>query len=191
MPPWTTPRAGRDAASSGDRLAREAYARHGDELYRTALARLGDDAGAQDAVQETMVRAWRAAGTFDPAKGSLRTWLFAILRNVVHDQWASRGRQPVPVDPQDATDRAIHPADPHIRTPDPAERVVDTDLVTRALVLVSEDQRTAIVETYLRDRSYEEVAAELGVPVSTLRSRVFHGLRHLRTAMTTLEEDAR
>lgn len=95
------------------------------------------------------------------------------------------------MDPQDATDRATHPADPQARTPDPAERVVDTDLVTRALVLVSEDQRTAIVETYLRDRSYEEVAAELGVPVSTLRSRVFHGLRHLRTAMTTLEEDAR
>ena len=50
------------------------------------------------------------------------------------------------------------------------------------LGLISHDHRTAIVETYLRDRSYDDVAAELGVSVSTLRSRVFHGLKQLRLA---------
>lgn len=64
--------------------------------------------------------------------------------------------------------------------------VADADLITRALGLISHDQRTAIVETYLRDRPYAEVAAELGVSVSTLRSRVFHGLRQLRQAMAVM-----
>lgn len=193
MAPWNPPRAGAPEPERGrEALARQGYALHGAELYRAALSWLGDDATAQDAVQETIVRAWRAADRFDPARGSLRTWLFAILRNVVRDQFASRQRTPVPVDTQQhpeggpsMTDRATAPQQAH--APDPSELVADADLVTRALGQVSADHRTAIVETYLRDRPYDDVAAELGVSVSTLRSRVFHGLKNLRTAVTTLE----
>lgn len=157
-----------------DALAREGYERHGAELYRYALARLTDDAAAQDVVQETIVRAWRAGDRYDPATASLRTWLFAIARNVVADHLAARRR---------AAALPPHAHDlwrDHMR--DHGTDVADADLVTRALGLISHDHRTAIVETYLRDRSYADVAAELGVSVSTLRSRVFHGLRQLRRA---------
>jgi RNA polymerase sigma-70 factor (ECF subfamily) len=56
-------------------------------------------------------------------------------------------------------------------------------IVEEALRQISPEHRDAIVETYLRERPYAEVAAERGVPVGTLRSRVFYGLKALRLAM--------
>jgi RNA polymerase sigma-70 factor (ECF subfamily) len=68
-----------------ERNLREAYAAHSGELYRFAARSLGDTGLAEDAVQETFVRAWKAGDRFDPEIGALRTWLFAILREVVID----------------------------------------------------------------------------------------------------------
>jgi RNA polymerase sigma-70 factor (ECF subfamily) len=84
-------RAGRVASTAGESgLAdeeelRAAYNAHGPELYRFALRSLGDDGAAQDAVQETFLRAWRSSSRFDPELASLRVWLFAIARNTVVD----------------------------------------------------------------------------------------------------------
>jgi len=156
-----------------------AYAAHGPELYRFALRHLGDRGAAQDVVQEVFLRAWRSAGSFDPALASLRTWLFAIARNLLVDE-ARRGA----VRPwqRDLTDGTGHEgADP----PGPGldERLVDAWVVEEALRRIGAEHRTAIVETHLRGRPHAEVAAELGVPVGTLRSRVFYGLKALRLAM--------
>ena len=176
MAPRSTSRAG-DAGvpRTPDALAREGYARHGAELYRYALGRVSDDAAAQDVVQETIVRAWRSGHRFDPAQASLRTWLYAICRNVIIDHLAARRRA--------ARLPALVAEQGEESMSDRTAAVLDADLIARALGLISHDHRTAIVETYLRDRSYDDVAAELGVSVSTLRSRVFHGLRQLRHAM--------
>lgn len=181
MAPWRSSRAGDndDTLMSPESLAREGYARHGAEMYRYALSRLEDDGLAQDAVQETIVRAWRAAERFDPDRGSLRTWLYAILRHVIIDQANARSKAPL-LPPSVAADSQEPGRD---EMADHTSAVADVDLITRALGLISHDHRTAIVETYLRDRPYEEVAAELGVSVSTLRSRVFYGLKQLRYAM--------
>ena len=73
---------------------REAYAAHAGELYGFAMRSLGDPGLAEEAVQETFLRAWRAGERFDPQIGSLRTWLFAILRNVVIDLGRARASRP-------------------------------------------------------------------------------------------------
>ena len=73
---------------------REAYAAHAGELYGFALRSLGDSGLAEEAVQETFLRAWRAGDRYDPQIGSLRTWLFAILRNVVIDLGRARAVRP-------------------------------------------------------------------------------------------------
>jgi RNA polymerase sigma-70 factor (ECF subfamily) len=183
VPPWRISRTSDvGVPRTPDALAREGYDRHGGELYRYALGRLSDDAAAQDAVQETIVRAWQSAGRFDPARAALRTWLFAILRNVINDHMSARQRAAV------LPALAAESGEDHVS--DQTAAVADTDLVTRALEHISPDHRTAIVETYLRDRSYVDVAADLGISVSTLRSRVFHGLRHLRRTMSTMANDA-
>lgn len=72
-------------ALATDEGFRAVYAAHGRELYRFAMRSLGDRGRAEEAVQDTFVRAWRAADRFDRELGSLRTWLFAIVRNAVID----------------------------------------------------------------------------------------------------------
>ena len=67
---------------------------HSGELYGFALRALGDPGLAEEVVQETFVRAWRAGRRFDPNIASLRTWLFAILRNVIVDATRARSIRP-------------------------------------------------------------------------------------------------
>lgn len=169
-----------DVPGLGDEAAvGAAYAAHGAEIYRFVLRGLGDAGAAQDVVQETFLRAWRAADRYDPALASLRVWLFAIARNAMLDHArAARVRpwQHELVDPPRA--EAAAPA-----VEDDTERLVRSWVVEEALRRISEEHRTAIVQTHLRERPYAEVAAELGVPVGTVRSRVFYGLKALRVAM--------
>lgn len=153
---------------------RAAYQQHAGELLRFVLRRLGDRGAAEDVVQEIFLRAWRSAERFDPHRGSLRAWLFAIARNLVVDHARHRAVRPShPVD----VDRLVALAGTD-RGFDEATMTVWT--VEEALRRLSDEHRVALVETYLRGRPYTEVAAELGIPVGTLRSRVFYGLKALR-----------
>jgi RNA polymerase sigma-70 factor (ECF subfamily) len=155
-----------------ERGVREAYAAHGGELYGFAVRSLNDPGLAEEAVQETFVRAWKAGDRYDPELGSLRTWLFAILRNVVIDLGRARAARPVPSD-----------AEPVERGHEPFEDLLLSWQVEEALRRIGEAHRMALVETYLRGRTYAEVAAELGVPEGTMKSRVYYGLRALRNAL--------
>src|SRR2546423_1667925 len=83
-----------DASLTHETGVREAYAAHAGELYGFALRSLDDRELAEEAVQDTFLRAWRAGDRFDPELGSLRTWLFAILRNVVIDLGRARAARP-------------------------------------------------------------------------------------------------
>ncbi len=156
---------------------RAAYAEHGAELYRYALRQLDDEGAARDVVQETFLRAWRAADRYDPSLAGLRVWLFAITRNVVIDEARRRSLRPVSPQPLDVL-TAIGPS-----TAADDDRTVTGWLIEEALQRIRPEARSALVETYLRGRPYAEVAAEQGVPVGTLRSRVFYGLKALRLAM--------
>jgi RNA polymerase sigma-70 factor (ECF subfamily) len=165
---------------------RAAYRAHAAELYRFAARSLGDEGAAQDAVQDTFLRAWLAADRYDPDRSSLRVWLFAIARNVVidHSRRSAVASCPrVPADP-DAVASGLAPV------PDPTDRLVATWLVEAALGRLSRTHRHAVVETHLRDRPQDQVAAELGIPVGTLRSRVFYALREMRATLAELDVPA-
>src|SRR6476646_3127679 len=84
----------RQGSLATDDGVRAVYAAHGGELYRFARRALGDAGLAEEAVQEAFLRAWQAAERFDDRLGSLRTWLFAILRNVVIDLSRARAVRP-------------------------------------------------------------------------------------------------
>jgi RNA polymerase sigma-70 factor, ECF subfamily len=161
-----------DRSLTKERGVRDAYAAHSGELYGFALRSLGDDGLAEEAVQETFVRAWRAGDRYDPELGSLRTWLFAILRNVVIDLGRARAGRPVPSD-----------VDPPELGHEPLEQLLVSWQVEEALRRIGDAHRQALVETYLRGRTYAEVGAELGVPEGTVKSRVYYGLRALRNAL--------
>jgi RNA polymerase sigma-70 factor, ECF subfamily len=167
-----------DRSLTRERGVREAYAAHSGELYGFAVRSLNDPGLAEEAVQETFVRAWRAGDRYDPELGSLRTWLFAILRNVVIDLGRARAARPVPSD--------IEPVE---RGHEPFEELLVSWQVEEALRRLGEAHRHALVETYLRGRTYAEVATELGVPEGTIKSRVYYGLRALRNALEEMGYD--
>jgi len=150
---------------------REAYAAHSGELYGFAVRSLGDAGLAEEAVQETFVRAWRAGERFDPEIGSLRTWLFAILRNVVIDLGRARSVRP------GVGEGGIEP------TVEPFEQALSAWQIEEAMRRIGSEHRRVIFETYYRGRPYAEVAKELGVPEGTVKSRVYYGLRALRVVL--------
>jgi len=167
----------RAALLGGDQALRTAYGAHGGELYGYALNSLGDAGLAEEAVQETFVKAWRSAERFDPELGSLRSWLFAIERNVIIDLSRARASRPPTaggtfleqVDEDDNLDRALL-----------------SWQLEEALRRLSDEHRFALVETLLHGRPSAEVADQLGLPQGTIRSRVYYGLRSLRLTLDEL-----
>jgi RNA polymerase sigma-70 factor, ECF subfamily len=160
---------GRDIASS--------YDLHGAELYRFTYRILQDRNRAEEAVQDTFLRAWKHGDRWDASLGSQRTWLFSIARNVCIDAIRARDARPKLSDTDIQKAAGVEPS---------LESAMDSWLVEEALRRIRDDQRIAIVETYLKGRSYSEVATATGTNEATLRSRVFYGLKALRIALEEL-----
>src|SRR6187551_938056 len=124
-------------ALSRERDVREAYAAHSGELYGFAVRSLGDSGLAEEAVQETFVRAWRAGERFDPELGSLRTWLFAILRNVVIDLGRARAARP-----------RVAEEGPEQASSDQLDQALLAWQIEEGLRRIGEQHRVVLIETY-------------------------------------------
>jgi RNA polymerase sigma-70 factor (ECF subfamily) len=165
-------------ALTREREVREAYAAHSGELYGFAVRSLSDAGLAEEAVQETFLRAWKAGERYDPEIGSLRTWLFAILRNVVIDLGRARASRPR-VGPEAGIEPSV----------EPLEQALVAWQVEEAMRRIGEDHRQVLLETHFRARPYAEVAEEMGVPEGTIKSRVYYGLKALRVALEEMGYD--
>ena len=164
---------------------RAAYSAHAGEMFGFAVRSLHDRGLAEEAVQEAFVRAWRFGDRFDPELGTVRAWLFAILRHVVIDIARARAIWPEP-----ASDGSIERAAEGQATPeDLLEHALLAWQIEEALRRIGEDHRRVVVETYYRGRPYAEVAAELGIPEGTVKSRVYYALRALRLALEEMGWD--
>jgi len=152
-------------------------------LYRTALRLTRVPADAEDLVQETYLRAFRAADRFEPGT-NLKAWLFTILHNAARNRVRDRARETVTFD-SETVDRAAD-APPEIgssRIPENPEVLLLRDTLAPDL----QDAIDALPETFrqavwLRDVeefSYAEIAAMLGIPMGTVMSRISRGRRHL------------
>lgn len=150
-----------------------AWEDHGAALLGYCVNVLGDRHGAEDCVQEVFVRAWRARESYEPSRGSTRTWLFGIARNVLVDAIRARARHATPVDDDGVAD---------LMPPEPAAQdgVAVRLAIAEALALLSPEHREVVVAIKLEGLTYAELAARNGVPVATLRTRAFHALRALR-----------
>lgn len=154
----------------------QAWDDHAGELYRFARRALGDPGAAEDVVQDVFLKAWRARSTYDPARSSTRTWLWVIARNAVLDAHRHRAGLPELVDL--GGDDVVHkPAR------DPVDAMLASAVVTEALKALDPVHRDVLIQTRLLGRPYAEVAAAGGVPVGTVKSRVFYALRALRGAL--------
>lgn len=153
-----------------------AYHSFGKELYLFALNALGDVQAAEEAMQETFTRAWKARRQYSPERASQRTWLYAIARNIIRDAFRRRSRIPEPVDESRWTHLAADQRDP-------AEHL----MLIEALSLLSSEHRQAVLAIHVIGLNYAELSESIDVPISTLRSRTFHGLRALRRHINSAE----
>ena len=153
----------------------ELHAAYGAALFVYAVRRLGDREAAEEVVQDTLVRAWRAASTYDPARGSLGAWLFGIARNLVTDRHRRAAVRPRSVRPVEDGDAPLTDGD--------VDRAIEAWQLADGLSRLSADHREAIVLVHYQGLTVVEAAARLGVPPGTVKSRVFYGLRALRLAL--------
>jgi RNA polymerase sigma-70 factor, ECF subfamily len=151
---------------------------HGAALlaYATHLTG-GDHHSAEDIVQETWLRAWRHLGSLTEDRGSVRGWLLRAAHNIAIDQHRRRRARPTEVE---LPDHEV-PGAPVI--PSPADAVETRVVVNSALDNLSAVYRRTLVEVYLADRTATSAASVLGVPVGTVKSRVYSALRVLRNAL--------
>lgn len=152
----------------------EAYHR---QALGLAYRVLDDAAEAEEVVQEAFLAVWRAGGSYDPARGSVRTWLLTLVRNRAIDVIRARQRRPVR-----SLDEAPDPVDPS-DVPTQVSLSVDSAAAGRALEALPPDQRTAVELAFLGGLSHGEIAARLGLPIGTVKGRIRLGLDRLRHAL--------
>lgn len=153
----------------------EAFAEHAGVLFAFALNALGDRNEAEDCVQEAFIRAWRSKGRYSSSRGSVRTWLFAIMRNLVIDALRARARRPAPSDPE-KIEWASEPVTEDLQ-------ILERLTLYEALATLSFEHRQVIAAVQLDGVGYQELSEQTGVPVATLRTRMYYGLRSLRSTM--------
>ena len=149
-------------------------------VFGLALGILPDPHAPQEVTMDVYVPVWQGARRFDESRGSANTWLLTLAHHRAVDRLRSRRRQ---------TMREI-PLEPDLDLPDsqpsPERASTDADLaghVRRALDSISEEQRRAIVAAYFGGLSHSQVAAALGQPLGTVKTRIRSGLIALRRAL--------
>jgi RNA polymerase sigma-70 factor (ECF subfamily) len=162
------------AIAGGDEPAlAELYDRLGGVGYRLAYRVLRDPALAQDAVQDAFLGVWRTAAAFDPARGKASTWLLTLVHRRAVDLVRREDRRRA--DPLD--DAPIASGD---ATDESAEVREERRRVQAALAQLPADQREALELAYYGGLTQSELAERLGVPLGTVKSRMFTGLSRLR-----------
>jgi RNA polymerase sigma factor (sigma-70 family) len=160
-------------ASSDDQALAELYDRFGGVAYGLALRILRDESLAQDAVQEAFLAAWRTAVAYDPARGKASTWLLTLVHRRAVDLVRREDRRR-----SDQLESA---------PPAAAESIDETAAVREqrravqaALAQLPSEQREALELAYYGGLTQSELADRLGVPLGTVKSRMFAALGRLR-----------
>ena len=159
-----------------EELIRALYEEYAGPLYGYALRLLdGDRQGAEDIVQETLLRAWRHPDALAADRGDIRPWLWTVARRLVIDGVRARRARPAEVSQQVL---AALPAD------DELDRALEAWQVADALATLTADHRAVLVETYYYGRTVGEAATVLGIPAGTVKSRAYYALRELRLILS-------
>jgi RNA polymerase sigma-70 factor (ECF subfamily) len=167
------------ASGSRDALA-EAFSRWSPLVHALALRSLGDPQDAEDVTQQVFISAWQGRHTLRPDQGSLAGWLVGITRNRIADVARQRFRMvrnTTAVASATAPDRGVTWDD------DVASRV----LLTYELAELGDPRATVLRMAFIEDRSREEIAQTLGIPVGTVKSHIRRGLLHLRSRLAEVD----
>jgi RNA polymerase sigma-70 factor (ECF subfamily) len=152
---------------------------HLDLMYRVALRLTGDPANAEDLVQDTVLKAYRAWDTFRQGTNA-RGWLLTILRNTFINDYRRRRRAPVTVDIDVAEQYAlVHQEAGRDPEGEFFHELVD-DRILSAIDALPEEFREVVVLSDVEGLGYAQIAETVGVPVGTVKSRLFRARKHLQ-----------
>jgi RNA polymerase sigma-70 factor, ECF subfamily len=161
------------AAGDVGRPVAALYRRYGKRLFRFGVQQLGNEGLAEEMVQEAFVRLWRTAGRFDAEKSSVGTYLYVIARSVAADIRKRPSSRPLmPVEDVDM---------PPI--PDNVDQIVDSMVVREAFETLGPAHADVIRLAQGEGLTQSQIAERLGVPLGTVKTRTFHGMRALRSAL--------
>ncbi|QBY02848.1 sigma-70 family RNA polymerase sigma factor [Rhodophyticola sp. CCM32] len=167
----------RAIACHHDQTAFAALFRHFAPKVKAFLMKSGADAGlAEDCMQDVMATLWRKAHMYDPSRASVATWIFTIARNRRIDllrKYARPEPEDLPWGPEAAPDQA-----------DVIAFQQESTQLADALKHLPEKQRVLVERAYFGDLTHSEIAAETGLPLGTIKSRIRLALDRLRHNMT-------
>jgi RNA polymerase sigma-70 factor, ECF subfamily len=149
-------------------------------IYALAYRTIGREEDARDVCQETFLRAFRGLPGFR-GQAKFSSWLYRIALNLCRDWVRREVRTPVVQAPEDVDlmDLAVQ-AEPSESIEDLVARKDVTRAVERAMALLPEEQRTAIVLKEYHGLTFQEIADLVGCPLSTVKTRLYQGLAVLR-----------
>ncbi|HVO34063.1 MAG TPA: sigma-70 family RNA polymerase sigma factor [Gemmatimonadales bacterium] len=181
----THPADGRHAAFQAEAL------QHLDAVYRYAYALTRDQSEAEDLTQDTFLQALRHWEQFRPGTNA-RAWLFTICRNLFLRQRERRARE----EPTEAAvlDGIASTAQAFAAPADAGRALFDApelgDVIRKELDKLPAEYREVVELSDLQDQSYADIAQVLGVPLGTVKSRLFRGRRLLQEALVDYARDA-
>jgi RNA polymerase sigma-70 factor (ECF subfamily) len=155
------------------------YDRFSGLLVSMAYKMLGDVGAAEDLVHDVFLEVWRRAHAYDPARGTVRTWILVRLRSRALDRLRSVAHR------REILGEALETSSPTVSSEDPA-LAPDRTAVVRALSDLPAEQRRVLELAYFQGLTSAEIAACLGCPIGTVKSRTAAGLNKLRIAMALL-----
>jgi RNA polymerase sigma-70 factor (ECF subfamily) len=160
-------------AAGDDQAVKAVYERFARPVLTVAMSALGRRDLADEVVQTTMLKVWRGAATFDPSR-ELAPWVYAIARRAAIDVHRRESRAPVPQALGD-DEIAVEPLS--------FSRTWEAWEVRSAVEKLPADEQAVVRLAHLQGLSHREVAAELGVPIGTVKSRSARAHRRLASLL--------
>jgi RNA polymerase sigma-70 factor (ECF subfamily) len=171
-------------AASGDHAAMaDLYDATSARVFGLAMRIVGEPSAAEDVVSDVYLQAWRQAGGFDPRRGSVLAWLLTLTRTRSIDALRARQRRRAATEQAEAAPSAAVPIS------DLAELTIEAERqrsVHGALVRLTPEQRQVIELAYFGGLSHSEIAARLGQPLGTVKTRIRAAMLRLRDLLAPL-----
>lgn len=180
--------------AAGDERSSAAFVRRfQDRVYGLALTIVRDPPLAEEVAQETFVRAWRYAGSFDRRRGPIAGWLLTIARNQAIDALRLRGARPLDADALEAALAREGPTGSSGSGSGSGSDLAATALgerqrVQRALATLPDEQRRPVVLAVYLGRTAREISELDGVPLGTVKTRIRTAFTRLRTELEVCDE---
>ena len=159
----------------------EAYRQLAPMALAAANRVLRDEAAAEDVVQDVFMQLWLRPATYDPARGSLTSFITMLSRSRAVDRWRTRSARESAVE-RSADQARVHDTD-HESAAEPVIRRERSLKLLSALEELPTDQRDALLLAYGRGLTAQEIARATGIPLGTAKSRVRLGLRKARETL--------